>query len=152
SPTGVLCYRHYQFPPRYRNGLFALDWTFGRVFFTPLTPAGASYQAVPELFLEPMGAQGLAPTDLVVPPDGSLLLSIGGRKTRGAIYRIDYPAAGNPILAASNWLTTAASEAEAVLNAPQPLDSWSRSYWVPIATRLGPAPFAEAAMDGRLSP
>jgi putative membrane-bound dehydrogenase-like protein len=31
SPTGVLCYRHTQFPERYRGALFILDWTFGRV-------------------------------------------------------------------------------------------------------------------------
>src|SRR5438105_1038818 len=151
SPTGVACYRHYQFPNRYRNGLFALDWTFGRIYFTPLLPSGSTYQASPELFMEPLGAQGMAPTDIVVTPDGALLVSIGGRKTRGAIYRIDYPA-GNPQLSASNWLWTATSEVEAVLNAPQPLDAWSRAYWVPLALRLGPAPFIDASMDGRLSP
>src|SRR5437879_9169980 len=99
----------------------------------------------------PLGAQGLAPVDVVVTPDGALLVSIGGRKTRGAIYRIDYPA-GNPQLSASNWLWSATSEVEAVLNAPQPLDAWSRAYWVPLATRLGAAPFTDAATDGRLAP
>ena len=151
SPTGVTCYRHYQFPNHYRNGFFALDWTFGRIYFTPLVPNGSTYQASPELFMEPLGAQGIAPTDIVVTPDGALLVSIGGRKTRGAIYRIDYPS-GNPQLSASNWLWSATSEVEAVLNAPQPMDAWSRAYWVPLAARLGPAPFVEAAMDGRLSP
>src|SRR6185295_14637255 len=58
SPTGVACYRHYQFPPRYRNGLFALDWTFGRIYFVPLTPEGSSYTATPEIFMEPIGTQG----------------------------------------------------------------------------------------------
>jgi putative membrane-bound dehydrogenase-like protein len=152
SPTGVACYRHYQFPERYRNGLFALDWTFGRIYFAPLAPNGASYQTAPELFLEPIGSQGLAPTDVVVTPDGALLVSIGGRKTRGAIYRIDFPAAGAPMLSASNWLWSAASEAEAVINAPQPLDAWSRAFWVPVAARLGAAPFIGAAMNSRLSP
>src|ERR1043165_4032157 len=130
SPTGVACYRHYQFPSRYRNGLFALDWTFGRIFFSPLTPNGASYQASPEVFMEPLGSQGLAPTDVVVAPDGSLLVSIGGRKTRGAIYRIDFPPAGPPLNAASNWLWSAGSDLEAVLNVPQPLDAWPRAFWV----------------------
>ena len=29
SPTGVATYRHFQFPPGYRDGLFFADWTFG---------------------------------------------------------------------------------------------------------------------------
>jgi putative heme-binding domain-containing protein len=152
SPTGVTCYRHFQFPPYYRNGLFALDWTFGKVYFLPLQPNGSSYQTAPEVFLEPIGTQGFAPTDIVVTPDGSLLISIGGRKTRGGIYRIESIAAGPPIFYASNWLFRAQSEAEAVLNAPQPLDAWSRAFWVPLATRLGPDPFALAAVNNRAAP
>jgi len=152
SPTGLACYRHYRFPQRYRNGLFALDWTFGRVYFAPLVPNGSTYQSAPELFMEPLGSQGLAPTGVAVTPDGALLVSIGGRRTRGAVYRIDYPAAGSPWLSASNWLITATSESEAVLNVPQPLDAWSRAFWEPTAVRLGPAPFVEAAMDGRRNP
>ena len=33
SPTGVVCYRHSQFPAKYRDGLFLCDWTFGRIYF-----------------------------------------------------------------------------------------------------------------------
>ena len=33
---------------------------------------------------------GFDPTDIVVAPDGSLFVSMGGRKTRGAVYRIEY--------------------------------------------------------------
>lgn len=147
SPTGVVCYRHYQYPARYRNGLFALDWTFGRVYFLPLQLNGASYQTLPEIFLEPIGTHGFAPTDIVVAPDGALLISIGGRKTRGAIYRIEYVAEGNAALAARNWLAGAASELGAVLIAPQPLDAWSRAYWVPVAARLGPSLFDQVVAD-----
>lgn len=31
SPTGVACYRHDAFPAPYRDAVFVLDWTFGRV-------------------------------------------------------------------------------------------------------------------------
>jgi len=68
SPTGVACYRHDQFPERYRGGLFFLDWTFGRIYFLPLRPDGASAGAAPEIFLEPVGSHGFAPTDLAVAP------------------------------------------------------------------------------------
>ncbi|MBU6400650.1 MAG: hypothetical protein KGS61_10050, partial [Verrucomicrobia bacterium] len=90
SPTGIICYRHHQFPAHYRDGLFALDWTFGKVYFFPLESLRASYQTRPEIFLEPIGTQGFAPTDIAVAPDGSVFLSIGGRKTRGAVYHIEY--------------------------------------------------------------
>lgn len=64
--------------------------------------------------------------DVVVAPDGSLFIAIGGRKTRGAVFRIDY--VGEPD-------TTEVGRREPiglsdplinlVLGAPQPLDAWS---------------------------
>jgi putative membrane-bound dehydrogenase-like protein len=97
SPTGVVCYRHTQFPERYRGGIFALDWTFGRVWFLPLERRGASYACKPEVFLEAVGDNGFAPTDVVVHPQtGDLYVSIGGRGTRGAVYRVRYPRGFKP--------------------------------------------------------
>src|SRR5579872_4888967 len=43
SPSGMVCYRHTQFPEKYRGGLFLLDWTFGRVMHVSLAPQGATY-------------------------------------------------------------------------------------------------------------
>lgn len=91
SPTGLVCYRQQQFPARYQGGLFLLDWTFGKVHFLPLQRAGASYTTTPEVFLEPTGDNGFAPTDAVVHPGtGDLYLAIGGRGTRGGVYRVRY--------------------------------------------------------------
>src|SRR5204862_874595 len=141
----------YQFPLRYRNGLFALDWTFGRIFFAPLTPNGASYQASPEIFMEPLGSQGLAPTDVVVAPDGSLLVSIGGRKTRGAIYRIDFPGAA-PVNELRNGVPQTTAELDSILLAPQPLDAWSRARWVPAAQRIGAERIGQTLGNVQLNP
>lgn len=92
SPTGVVCYRHVQFPPRYRDGFFLLDWTFGRIWFLKLERSGATYSAQREVFLQATGEDGFAPTAAAVDPlNGDLYLSIGGRGTRGAVYRIRYP-------------------------------------------------------------
>lgn len=41
SPTGVFVYRHRAFPARYRNGLFALCWTYGRIYHFRLRGAAA---------------------------------------------------------------------------------------------------------------
>src|SRR6185295_10180202 len=76
----------------------------------------------------------------------------GGRHTRGAVYRVQYAADTTMVYMATNWLQTAGSELEAVLNAPQPLEAWSRAYWRPVAARLGPAPFDQTVANNRLSP
>jgi putative membrane-bound dehydrogenase-like protein len=139
SPTGVVCYRHDQFPERYRGGVFYADWTFGRIFFTPLVPEGASYKSQVEVFLEPSGTEGFAPNDLCVAPDGSLLVSIGGRRTRGAVYRVEWAGAPVPRRGPPK------DDLDAVLSAPQPLDAWSRTRWEPLARKLGAGPFHDAA-------
>jgi putative membrane-bound dehydrogenase-like protein len=92
SPTGMACYRQTQFPEHYRGGLFLLDWTFGRVYFVSLQRSGATYRCRKEIFLEAVGDNGFAPTAVVVHPiTGDLYIAIGGRGTRGAVYRIRYP-------------------------------------------------------------
>src|SRR6266540_856224 len=153
SPTGVVCYRHTQFPPYFHNGLFALDWSFGRVWFLPHQPqaTGSTYGGQPEVFLEPIGNAGFAPTDAVVAPDGSLFISIGGRKTRGGIYRVQYVAEPVRILTATNWQVLAGSPLLEVIDAPQPLDEWSREIWLPIARNVGPEAIATIALDNRES-
>lgn len=144
SPTGVATYRHEQFPPAYQDGLFLADWTFGKIFFLPLAPEGASYEsAEPEVFIEPLGTHGFAPTDLAVAPDGALFISIGGRKTRGAVYRVQWTGRGQaapPRLLPNPDLHT-------VLLALQPLDAWSRAQWMPAATRLGAQAFLPFLVD-----
>jgi putative heme-binding domain-containing protein len=93
SPTGVVCYRHTQFPERYRGGLFLLDWTFGQVHFVRLEKRVATYRGAPEVFLKSVGDNGFAPVAAAVHPvNGDLYVAIGGRGTRGAVYRIRYPA------------------------------------------------------------
>jgi putative heme-binding domain-containing protein len=92
SPTGVACYRHVQFPEKYRGGGFVLDWTFGRVWFQALKRSGSTYTCQKEVFLESVGDNGFAPTALAVHPvTGDLYVAIGGRGTRGAVYRVRYP-------------------------------------------------------------
>jgi putative heme-binding domain-containing protein len=98
SPTGVVCYRHAQFPAEYRGGFFLADWTFGRIYFLPLERSGSGYTGKPRVFLQSVGDNGFAPTALAVhPKTGELFVSIGGRGTRGAVYRIRYAKNSTPI-------------------------------------------------------
>src|SRR5690606_6513122 len=86
-----------------------------------------------------VGSFGFAPTDAAVGPDGSLFVSVGGRGTRGGVYRI-------------RWKGGAADRVpqdplQRCLQAPQPLSSWSRAEWEPIARKLGRTAFQQAALD-----
>lgn len=139
SPTGVVCYRHTQFPERYRDALFVLDWTYGRVMVVPLRRDGSIWRSEPETFLSAVGQFGFAPTDAAVGPDGSLFISVGGRGTRGGVYRIRWTGPSEDA-ALTDELTQC-------LTAPQPLSSWSRRQWEPLAERLGRAAFQEAAVN-----
>jgi putative membrane-bound dehydrogenase-like protein len=89
SPTACVCYRHVQFPRKYRGGFFLADWTFGRVYFLSLRRTAVGYQAAPEVFIQSTADGGFAPTSMVVhPKTGDLFVAIGGRGTRGAVYRV----------------------------------------------------------------
>ncbi|MCH7650646.1 MAG: heme-binding protein, partial [Nitrospinae bacterium] len=142
SPTGVVAYRHRQFPRHYRGGVFTACWTFGRVFYFPLKSAGATCESAPETFLETTGDVGFAPCDLAVGPAGDLFVAIGGRRTRGSVFRVRYTRAGK--------IATPRDPLQQVLAADQPQSSWSRALWVPAARKLGSHAFQNAVGDERL--
>jgi len=152
SPTGVVCYRHRQFPAPYRGAVFVLDWTFGRVLALPLKGDGSAWSAPPREFITSVGRFGFAPTDAAVGPDGSLFVSVGGRGTRGGVYRVQYTGNKGTNDAPSNAEPQTEDEKlAACLEAPQPLSSWSRARWMPLAQSLGREPFAAAARNEALA-
>ena len=153
SPTGVACYRHTQFPEKYHGALFVLDWTYGRVHALPLKASADSWSTEPELFMSATGQNGFAPTDVEIGPDGSLYVSVGGRGTRGAVYRIRHRE--NPTTGAEPKTLEPVSREDRlndVLSANQPLSSWSRANWKPVALELGPLAFKDAILDEMRSP
>lgn len=151
SPTGVVCYRHRKFPSRYDGALFVLDWTFGRILTLTLEPQEGLYQSEAAIFAKGTGNFGFAPTDAAVAPDGSLFVSVGGRGSRGSVYRISYEPQGSPS-AATTDAVGGRSGLSAVLQADQPQAAWSRARWVPAAKKLGKQKIAEAAGNELLKP
>lgn len=89
SPTGVCCYEGDSFPNEYRDAIFVCDWTFGRIIVFKRDTNTRKYDRGNDFAIS-QGQFGFAVTDLVVAPDGSLLVSVGGRGTEGGVYRISY--------------------------------------------------------------
>jgi putative membrane-bound dehydrogenase-like protein len=143
SPTGVIVYRHHAFPKRYRGGVFSLCWTFGRLYHFPLEPNGSTYTSRMETFMKTTGDVGFAPTDMAVGPDGDLFIAIGGRGTRGSVFRVRY-------VGPREKEDRPTDPVRAVLTADEPLSSWSRARWVPQAKKLGRDAFVAATLDARL--
>ena len=85
SPTGVKFGTHSSFPGRYRQALYALDWSYGRIYAVHLLPRGAGYVCVVEKLLE---GSPLNVTDLAFGPDGAMYFVTGGRGTQSGLYRV----------------------------------------------------------------
>jgi putative membrane-bound dehydrogenase-like protein len=144
SPTGVMVYRQNTFPKKYHDGLFAICWTFGRVYFFPMKRNGSTYEAEIETFMETVGDTGFAPVDIAVGKQGEMYIAIGGRGTSGGVFCIRH------VGEATSSRKKFTSSIQAVLTAPQPLSSWSRAAWVPEAKALGRAAFELAAANKKL--
>ena len=85
SPTNFMNGAHAKFPTKYRNALFAFDWSFGIIYAIHLTPDGATYTAQAEEFLS---GSPLPLTDGGIGPDGALYFLTGGRRLESDLYRI----------------------------------------------------------------
>jgi putative heme-binding domain-containing protein len=92
SPTGVEFGTGGRFPARYQRALFICDWTHGKLYAVHLQPAGASYTATFETFVE---GRPLPMTDVVIHRDGAMYFTTGGRNMQSGLYRVTY-AGGEP--------------------------------------------------------
>ncbi len=88
SPTGTLFGYGAQFPAKYQQAFYALDWSWGKLYAVHLEAQGSSYTATKEEFLT--GAP-LPITDAVIhPKDGAMYFTIGGRRVQSGLYRVRY--------------------------------------------------------------
>ncbi|MHC5001807.1 MAG: family 16 glycoside hydrolase [Planctomycetota bacterium] len=94
SPTGVVTGDGSSFPPRYREAMFLLDWTFGTIYAMHLIPDGSTYRAETEMFLT---GRPLPLTDAVINPvDGAMYFAVGGRGVASAVYRVRWVGSATP--------------------------------------------------------
>ncbi len=87
SPTNLMYGGKAKFPDKYRNSLFAFDWSFGIIYAVNLKQQGASYSVSAEEFLSGVP---LPLTDGEIGPDGSLYFLAGGRRLESDLYRVSY--------------------------------------------------------------
>ncbi len=88
SPTGTTFGYGAKFPAKYQDALYALDWSWGKLYAVHLKPDGSSYTATKEEFVT--GAP-LPITDAIInPADGAMYFTIGGRRVQSGLYRVTY--------------------------------------------------------------
>ena len=88
SPTGMTFGYGAKFPAKYQNALFALDWSWGKLYAVHLKPEGSGYTATKEEFVT--GAP-LPITDAIIHQrDGAMYFTIGGRRVQSGLYRVTY--------------------------------------------------------------
>ncbi len=139
APTGLCCYRHTQFPPHYRGGVFVTDPKLGRVSYVPLAIEGSGYRAVaPEVFVEATDASKFAPVAARVAPDGSLFVA-----ARDGVYRIECRAGGlHPAMPRSQ----PDDPIDLVLDAPQPNEAGSEYEGIQLTREIAKADLRDIAL------
>ena len=103
-PTGVKFGTLAKWPTRYRSAFFMMDWTFGRILAVHPSPKGSTYTAQSTLasYTNPTGPEAngdvevflsgkaMPFTDLEFGADGAMYLTVGGRGTQAALYRVSW--------------------------------------------------------------
>jgi putative heme-binding domain-containing protein len=115
SPVGVEFYTSYAYPKEFFDNFFEADWSRGRLLYTALTPAGATFTARTDR-AEFVHGEPFNITDVEVGPDGLMYFSTGGRNTAGGLWRLRYTGTGSAVPDMAGIL--------AVVRQPQPLSSW----------------------------
>ncbi len=117
SPVGVVFYQGEAFPADYRDAFLLGDWSRGRILVGKQQRKGASYtESVSEFVL----GTPLNVTDVDVAADGSVYFALGGRRTRGGIYRVAHSQA------AQLRPAPASDPVSRALAQPQPRSSFGR--------------------------
>ncbi len=87
SPTGICFGYGSEFPKKYREALYILDWSYGRIIAVHLSHGGSSYRAEQEDFVT---GRPLNVTDGCIGPDGAMWFTTGGRGTQSGLYRVTF--------------------------------------------------------------
>src|SRR5262245_18455198 len=73
-----------------------MEWSYGRILATHLTPNGSSYRGTFENFVAPASLNRPGPkatlnvTEMVIGQGGAMYFTTGGRGTQAGLYRVSY--------------------------------------------------------------
>ena len=115
SPTGIFFGYGSDFPQKYREALYILDWSYGRIIAVHLRHSGATYTAEQETFIS---GRPLNVTDGCIGPDGAMWFTTGGRGTQSGLYRVTtaHPEKeSNPIVTKFSHVSSGMSQVRDVL-------------------------------------
>ncbi|MDI1310898.1 hypothetical protein, partial [Prosthecobacter sp.] len=88
SPTGIYFGYKAEFPQKYQDALYLLDWSYGRIIAVHF---GSTMTQ--ETFV---AGRPLNVTDGCIGPDGAMWFITGGRGTQSGLYRVTYEGARPP--------------------------------------------------------
>jgi putative heme-binding domain-containing protein len=118
SPTGIYFGYGAEFPQKYQDALYLLDWSYGRIIAVHF---GST--VTQETFV---AGRPLNVTDGCIGPDGAMWFTTGGRGTQSGLYRVTY--AGNrpqqKAVAAKPVSTALSKHAERMRLESQPVSEW----------------------------
>jgi putative heme-binding domain-containing protein len=118
SPTGIYFGYGAEFPQKYQDALYLLDWSYGRIIAVHF---GST--VTQETFV---AGRPLNVTDGCIGPDGAMWFTTGGRGTQSGLYRVTY--AGNrprqEAVAAKPQGAALSKHAERMRLESQPVSKW----------------------------
>ncbi|WP_397380381.1 hypothetical protein [Prosthecobacter sp.] len=118
SPTGIYFGYGAEFPQKYQDALYLLDWSYGRILSVHF---GST--VTQETFV---AGRPLNVTDGCIGPDGAMWFTTGGRGTQSGLYRVTY--AGNrprqEAVAAKPQGAALSKHAERMRLESQPVSKW----------------------------
>ncbi len=149
SPTGMLFGYDTDWPKRFQNALFMADWQHGRMLVVDLTPAGSTYTATADVFLE---GSPLNICDMAIGPDQAMYFITGGRGSQSGLYRVTWTGevdapAPHAVSGAASTVAAAARATrhrlEDLQRVPDPAELWfvtshlgSPDRWLRSAARV----------------
>ncbi len=118
SPTGIYFGYGAEFPQKFQDALYLLDWSYGRIIAVHF---GST--VTQETFV---GGRPLNVTDGCIGPDGAMWFTTGGRGTQSGLYRVTY--AGSRLqekaVAAKPLSAALSKHAERMRLESQPVSEW----------------------------
>ena len=90
SPTATFFGYGAEFPARYQDAYYIMDWSYGRIIAVHLKKKGTSYTGEQETFVS---GRPLNVTDGCIGPDRAMWFITGGRGTQSGLYRVTHSGA-----------------------------------------------------------